>query len=209
MRDFVNTIVYNREKLIADIKFLQSRVNKLKATEDDMLEFYGLEHQYYRSKMGASLYESQDPKFSNYFILIHELTLEFETDLKKIINEAYNLTKFNDFFQYVIDEIGTTSQSNNVLMVLDKIDTILMLLLRLYEFKSEIQTTIKNSQNAFGSLKLYRNKIVTILNEVDKLTEYYKIDLPKMLEDNKQKNKTESQGVLYSFCFVIGSLLVF
>ena len=207
MRNFVNTIIYNRQQLINDIHFLQSRTDKLKATEDDMLEFYDLEHQYFRAKMGAALYEKKDPKFSAYFMNIHELTLGFETDLRKIIKEVYNLSKFNDFFQSVIDELGNTSQTVNILIVLDTIDKILMLLLRLYEFKSEIKLTIQTTQISLTNLKLYRRKIEIILDNVNKLTEFYKIDLAKIKDDQEQMKKNGS-SIFYTFFVVIGILLI-
>ena len=203
MRTFVKTIVFNRKQLLDDIHFLQSRTDKLKATEDDMLEFYDLEHQYFRAKMGSALYEEKDPKFSTYFMSIHDLTLSFETDLKKVVKEVYNLSKFNNFFQAVITELGTSSQTVNILSILVTIDKVLMLLLRLYEFKSEIKLTIKTTQEALTNLKYYRMQIETVLNQVNKLTEYYRIDLKK-IDDAKK----EGTGIFYTFFVAIGTFIL-
>jgi hypothetical protein len=204
IRDFVDIIINNRKQLLEDIKYLQSRVDKLKASEEDMLIFYGLEHQYYKTKMGAALYEKDDPKFANYFISIHNITMDFETDLKKLISECYNLWRFNDFFQTVVDEIMSTSQTTNVMIILEKVDKILMLLLRIYEFKEEITLTINNSKEALSKVKKYRFDIEKILFEVDKLVQYYKTDLPNILANqNKGFLSFSSTLVVFSTTFLL------
>lgn len=47
MRNFVQKIVEKRKELIADIITLENKIHKIKTSEDDMLNFYGLSNRYY------------------------------------------------------------------------------------------------------------------------------------------------------------------
>ncbi len=70
-----------------------------------MLKFYGLEDDYLKSKLAATAYEFKDKKFSDYFMVIHEITMDFNEDINTILREANNLNTYNKYFDETIDTI--------------------------------------------------------------------------------------------------------
>lgn len=201
VRNFTVLIINKREELIQNIIFLSDKVDRLKTTEDDMLRFYALNDRYYQVKLASANYEYKDQKFILYYSEIHDLNEEFNEDVNNFAREIYNLMKFHDFFEAAIDQLYNLSKIGNVIQVLQAIDSLLMLTLRILEFKLSNEVAITNAKKLLTNIKDYRIKILGIMSKIEDLTAYYVngLDQVKKVE---QPVKLKA-GILSVFLWVL------
>ena len=204
MRRFVLFVLQNTEQLKNDVLFLDAKVSNLKTDENDMLEFFHLDHRYFKVQVE---YQNMDQKklgslknsFDENFETIRETSTQFEKDANKIISGIYSLKKFHDFFDKEIMELQENNFDSTILNALDKFDKIMMMTLRLLELKLDLEKSIKETQEGFQNIKLHE----ALLNET--LTTLEKLDDIERLSEKKIA-VTKSVEVLYVFLF---SMLLF
>ncbi len=202
--NFVRIVTMDRVNLMNDLNFLKTKIYKLKANEEDMLKFYGYEGKYYRSKIGSVIYQEKDPKFKDYFLEITTVTIEFNNGIRRVFRETFNLLKFNDYFEDSITRLSDFSNDNQIAMVLQKIDQVLMILLRLDELKEEIFLSVENIKTSLLNLQRYQIKIKEILERIENLIDYYKNGLDKIQPLKVQEEKKSSKKLWLSVaCFML------
>ena len=188
-------------ELINDVHFLSTKVEKLKANEDDMLKFFNLQQKYYNIKLQASLYESQDSKFAKYFYEIHGISDNFNQHLKSILREVFNIGKYTEFFMNTIHHMYNVTQFSSVIDVLKTIDKILMMTLRLLEFHTDVTASIKQGKLSFNNLKQQRTQILNSLDKIETLTQYYKYGKANKTSDVLIETKKSSMLFQLSILF--------
>lgn len=167
-----------------------------------MLKFYALQGRYMNAKLAAASYEYKDGKFVFYYSEIHDLNDEFNSDVNNFARECYNIYKYHDFFENAIDEMFSLSNVANVLSVLKAIDSILMLTLRILEFKLSIDGMVQNAKTYLNNLKDYRFKIITQIEKIEQLTSYYSngLDIKKV---EVQKSHVGIKGMILSLFLLL------
>lgn len=196
IRDFIKTVMMNKHNLLSDLVFIHDKVTQLRSTEEDMLKFYRLSKQFFDIKMQSSKYQELDKKFDLYFKQISGYTLSFDDQIKKINASSADLFKLNDFFSYDIDQLEQSNTTNKAMGVLDKVDQVLNLTVKLIELKIDMENSIEVIKSSLMEIKHLRIKIEEEMLNVQKLTEFY------ALQESKGDKFVKAKGSYLATAFI-------
>ena len=196
IRSFATTVINDREKLAANIEYLNGKISLLKASEDDMLKFFGINQRYYRVRVAASNFDLLDRNFSTLYASIQACSIQFETDVKLIMAAFYDFYMLYKFFEVEIDALLNNSHQNQVINVLTKVDSAIMLLARILEVKNDITLSIDNTKKGFKDLANVRNTLVTKIAALEALVEQKKLNELTKLKSSVSKIATCLLGIL-------------
>lgn len=174
LRSFVNTVVYQRHLIVADMQKLRRKVNYLQTDEDDMLRFYALQDQYLKVKTRGLKYD-YDPKIKLFLKKVDQISVPFGADVKTILRSVFKLEKAIVFFDSDIRSLAMGVNTENPIEVLKTIDNVMMLLIRIMEAKDDILKTAKETKAALKGIVVHRGNIVENLSGAEQLIHYYRL----------------------------------
>ena len=168
VRNFLMVVIQSRQQLIEDINFLEGKVHALKTEREEMINFYGLDHKYFKVKLKMIRY-SNDDKFKSYMNDLDTIQATFEKDVKTILKFAYIFGNQTATFIKEINDLQRNESSNNVLNALDKFDKIIMMTIRLIEVKISLEDSMENLKVSLNNLKTNKLALTETLNNIAKI----------------------------------------
>ncbi len=174
VRTFVQIVYGKREELLQNINFLGNNVVLFKVSEIDMLRFYGLDEKFYSAQEKSLLYEKSDIKFKFYYDQISDQTIDYMYEVNSVLTESKKLESIIKSLIKQIGAIDDTSYENQFINTIDKLDGVMMVLVRVAEFKDVIHESVNSLETHFVELKSFRPRISEIIANINELSASYR-----------------------------------
>lgn len=175
IRSFVIMVKNDRQKIFNDMILLESKVNSLKTSQDDMLRFYGLNTQYDKAKAASVNFKGQDLQFELMFNQIFNTAPKFEASVRDLISSVATLIETAKTFKTQVQKLSNNTSNNQILKMLSKLDAVMLIVGELIAMEDSIKKTINTLKTSFMNLKNFRKNISDSISEINKLSEYHRL----------------------------------
>lgn len=152
---YVNEVSGQKDKLKSELEFLDSKMQSFKTTEADALQFYDLTKDYASLRDKTKIYLASDPNFPLVFNQISDAAFKYAETVRKLEDASQQLNRLNEFFMIEIDALGKSASPQSQLNGLEKYDQVLMSIVRLTEYKMEIDGSVRAMKDDLVSIKDY------------------------------------------------------
>lgn len=176
VRSLILTFIQKRSNLIAEVNYLNGKVDKLQASEEDMMAFYGLENQYFRTKLNTMMYTEKSTKIQSYWKDFDSYKAEFQVQLQRVVQSTYDIVHFAEMFEDDIREIARNDHENPLIESLDKFDDTMMMLAKLVEKKADLQKSVSILKDGLINIRLLRQKIVEALTNLNQEAQLMRLE---------------------------------
>lgn len=176
VRSLIMTFVQKRSNLIAEVNYLNGKVDKLQSSEEDMMMFYALDHQYFRTKLNTMMYTEKSKKIQSYWKDFDTYKAEFQVQLQRVIQSTFDIVHFAQMFEDDIREIARNDHDNPMIETLDKLDDTMMMLAKLVERKAELQKSVSVFKDGLISIRLLRQKIIETLASLNQEAQLLRLE---------------------------------
>ena len=209
VRGFIVAVIKEKSHLSEDLNKIKTSAYLIKPSQMDMLRFLGLDRKYSILKIKTGPYESYDPKFNSYYMDIVDMTINFEINVRSLLQTVANLNDYTQIFFSAVNElvnIGINKYESNFMNIADKIDTVLMFLASMAQLQTELNGSIENLKTSLRNLATDRQRLEDSLDKMSTLADFYQTRISE--KDSFLIFRTSSKLTAYFlttlFMFLIG-----
>lgn len=163
VRNFVVVLTTKRDEMLKDMNYVKNNMSQLGLSKYEVLGFYDLRSSYEKLLKNFKAYE---PGFQAKDAYMDLEVKEFMDDIAEIVKAMDTIMEAEkivwDKTQFIRDQIGESDTSS---AVLSSIDTVLMLLLELLQYRKKVIAQLEVSMPKMIDLSYKRERFIQILTD--------------------------------------------
>lgn len=169
IRNFIHAVVYNKEKLDSNFKFVERKAETMIASLEGMLVFYSLNRKFNKMKDEARRFAADEgAKINSYLQEINELSQRFITEVSDVKKGAYALRTLDEYLDSQLEVLSQNGYTDGLTSSMDKFDKVVMFVVRMIEIKLDIEKQLLELKKSMGQLKEIRIDLEKQILDFDK-----------------------------------------